>query len=155
MTYYNTVNTDSAVNTDLSVRSFKIQLKLRLSGTTNIYEDIYLQYKSYIAAGVFEIGEKLPSVRELGNQLGINPNTVERAYAMLIADGLAVSLHKKGVYVAEGAGKDVKASGSGAVIALEAQKQIAALCASGLEYSEFLAIAKLVYGKDNDKEDKK
>ena len=45
-----------------------------------IYVQIIIQIKSFIAGKVLVPGDKLPSVRKLSRQLGINPNTVARAY---------------------------------------------------------------------------
>ena len=44
-----------------------------------IYVQIIIQIKSFIAGKVLVPGDKLPSVRKLSRQLGINPNTVARA----------------------------------------------------------------------------
>ena len=52
-----------------------------------IYAQIVEGYQEQIAAGVLESGEKLPSVRELAAQLSINPNTIQRAYRQLEAEG--------------------------------------------------------------------
>lgn len=43
--------------------------------------------------------EKLPPVREIANQLSINPNTVQKTYAKLEARGLIYSIPAKGSYV--------------------------------------------------------
>ena len=45
--------------------------------------------------------DKLPSVRMLAADLGINPNTVARAYAELEKEGVIYTLNKKGVFVAD------------------------------------------------------
>ena len=64
-----------------------------------IFEQIYKEYKKLIELGIFKNGDKLPSVRDLAYELGINPNTVSRAYELLINDKLVNSIEKKGVYV--------------------------------------------------------
>ena len=50
----------------------------------NNKEPIYLQIieliKKNIALGLLTPGTKLPSVRELSKELGVNPNTLQRAY---------------------------------------------------------------------------
>ena len=43
-----------------------------------------------ILKGVHPSGSRLPTVRELAAQAGVNPNTMQRALAQLEADGLAV-----------------------------------------------------------------
>lgn len=72
---------------------------MNFSNNNPIYIDIYNQYKKYIELGIYKPNDKLPSVRMLANDLGINPNTVQRAYTMLEENGFIKTLPKKGVYV--------------------------------------------------------
>ena len=67
-----------------------------------IYTQIIDGFKEQISTGVLQSGEKLPSVRELAGELAINPNTIQRAYAELEAEGYVVSVTGKGSFVAEG-----------------------------------------------------
>ena len=56
---------------------------------------IYLQIVRYVergvAAGTIADGEELPSRRVLSAQLGVNPNTVQKAYRLLEGEGLITS----------------------------------------------------------------
>ena len=56
---------------------------------------IYLQIVRYVergvAAGTIADGEELPSRRVLSAQLGVNPNTVQKAYRLLEEEGLITS----------------------------------------------------------------
>lgn len=70
-----------------------------LTSNEPIFEQVYKEYKKLIELGIFKNGDKLPSVRDLAYELGINPNTVSRAYELLINDKLVNSIEKKGVYV--------------------------------------------------------
>ena len=54
-----------------------------------------------IAEGELEPGEKLPAVREVAKQFGINPNTVQKAYAQLEQANLICSIPAKGSYVSD------------------------------------------------------
>lgn len=72
---------------------------MNLTSNEPIFEQIYKEYKKLIELGIFKNGDKLPSVRDLAYELGINPNTVSRAYELLINDKLVNSIEKKGVYV--------------------------------------------------------
>lgn len=54
----------------------------------------------HIATGALPIGAQIPSVRGLAQQLGINPNTVAKAYAELCAEGWLESRQGLGLYVA-------------------------------------------------------
>ena len=66
-----------------------------------IYTQIIDGFKEQISTGVLQSGEKLPSVRELASQLAINPNTIQRAYRELDAEGYTVSIAGKGSFVAD------------------------------------------------------
>ena len=63
-----------------------------------IYEQIMDELRKMIISGVFAPDEKLPSVRELAQQLAINPNTIQRAYNELESEGYAVSVPGKGCF---------------------------------------------------------
>ena len=64
-----------------------------------IYSQIVDGYRDQILAGVLQDGDKLPSVRELAGQLAINPNTIQRAYRELEADGWIATVPGKGCFV--------------------------------------------------------
>lgn len=53
-----------------------------------------------ITAGDLAVGDQLPSVRGLAQQLAINPNTVSKAYAELVAGGWLQARAGLGLYVA-------------------------------------------------------
>ena len=61
-----------------------------------IYEQIADELRKMIVAGVIAPDEKLPSVRELAQQLAINPNTIQRAYRELELSGYLYSVPGKG-----------------------------------------------------------
>ncbi|MBE6597017.1 MAG: GntR family transcriptional regulator [Ruminococcaceae bacterium] len=77
-------------------------MPLKFSGKQDVYVEIAERYKEYIKLGIFKNGDKLPSVREAAVELGVNPNTIARAYALLEEDGLVCALPKKGAYVTFG-----------------------------------------------------
>lgn len=56
-----------------------------------IYLQIMLHLKRGIVAGTVTDGDELPSRRVLSSLLGVNPNTVQKAYRMLEEEGLIVS----------------------------------------------------------------
>ena len=74
---------------------------INLQGKETIYEQIKAQIIKFINAGVLKPNDKLPSVRELANDLGINPNTVQKAYQELEQAGYIYSVFKKGSFVAD------------------------------------------------------
>ncbi|MGM9588688.1 MAG: GntR family transcriptional regulator [Faecousia sp.] len=64
-----------------------------------IYTQIIDSFKEQITAGILRAGDKLPSVRELATDLAINPNTIQRSYRSLEAEGWIVTVPGKGCFV--------------------------------------------------------
>ena len=64
-----------------------------------IYAQIVDGFREQITGGVLRPGEKLPSVRDLAAQLAINPNTIQRAYRRLEAEGWIATVPGKGCFV--------------------------------------------------------
>lgn len=56
-----------------------------------IYLQIIRHVKRAIAAGTVQAGDELPSRRVLSAQLGVNPNTVQKAYKLLEDEGIISS----------------------------------------------------------------
>lgn len=77
-------------------------ISLNYRDSRPIYEQIEDGLRKLIVTGALGADEKLPSVRALAAQLAINPNTIQRAYAELEAEGYVVSVTGKGSFVAEG-----------------------------------------------------
>lgn len=65
----------------------------------SIYEQIYDEFVRLIVSGVLKPDEKLPSVRELGAIIRINPNTIQKAYKLLENGNYIYSQKGKGNYV--------------------------------------------------------
>jgi len=66
-----------------------------------IYEQVCDGLRKLIMTGALAPGEKLPSVRELAQQLSINPNTIQRAYRTLEQEGYISSVAGKGSFAME------------------------------------------------------
>ena len=64
-----------------------------------IYTQITDGFREQILAGVLQGGDKLPSVRDLAQQLSINPNTIQRAYRELEMQGWIATVPGKGCFV--------------------------------------------------------
>ena len=63
----------------------------RLEDGSPIYQQIIRYLEQGIAAGTIRDGDGLPSRRVLSAQLGVNPNTVQKACRMLEEEGILVS----------------------------------------------------------------
>ena len=70
-----------------------------------IYEQLKKSVIRFAATGVLKPHDKLPAVRSLALELGINPNTVAKAYGMLERDGIIYSIAGIGCFVAKHEGK--------------------------------------------------
>ena len=80
-------------------------IKLDPSSKKPIYEQIVQGFKSLVMMGKLHAHEQIPSVRSLAKQLGINPNTVQKAYAILKSEGFLYSVAGKGDFVADNASR--------------------------------------------------
>ena len=63
-------------------------LTLNYRDSRPIYEQIKDGLRRMVVSGALAPDEKLPSVRALATQLSINPNTIQRSYNELEAEGL-------------------------------------------------------------------
>ena len=76
-----------------------MQLRIDLHSPEPLFEQIAFAVKDAVARGELQAGERLPSVRELAQDLAINPNTVVRAYDLLTRDGVVVRRQGAGCFV--------------------------------------------------------
>ncbi len=66
-----------------------------------IYAQLVEQVKAGIVTGQFPPGERLPSVRDMATEAGVNPNTMQRAMAELERQGLVYAQRTAGRMVTE------------------------------------------------------
>jgi GntR family transcriptional regulator len=65
------------------------------------YLQIVQQVKAALRLGVLDVGDQLPTVREVVADLAINPNTVAKAYRDLEREGLVVARPGRGTFIAD------------------------------------------------------
>ena len=75
-------------------------LTIRLGSPIPLADQIATGIRRAIASGEFGVGDALPTVRQLAGDLGINLNTVARAYRALEAAGLVLARRGRGTVVA-------------------------------------------------------
>ena len=75
-------------------------LTLNYRESRPIYGQIKDGLRRMIVTGALEPDEKLPSVRAMAVELAINPNTIQRAYAELEAEGFIYTLPGRGSFAA-------------------------------------------------------
>ncbi len=66
-----------------------------------IYQQIVDQIQYRIMSGQLDVGDELPTIRGLAENLRVNPNTVARAYRELENEGLVEKRRTTGTFVAE------------------------------------------------------
>ena len=72
---------------------------LDLKSRVPIYEQLKNKTLELIMAGVLEQDSQLPSVRSLARELGVNPNTIQKAYQDMEKEGIIYSVAGKGSFV--------------------------------------------------------
>lgn len=68
---------------------------------TPIFSQLKKQIIEFIGIGILTANDQLPSVRSLANELGINPNTVAKAYQELELQGYVYTVTGKGCFVSQ------------------------------------------------------
>ncbi len=81
-------------------RTQALMLEIATGDARPISKQIVDGVRMKVATGELALGVQLPSVRGLAQQLGINPNTVAKAYAELTAEGWLESRQGLGLFVA-------------------------------------------------------
>jgi len=74
-------------------------LEVNLTSPVPIYEQVADEVKKMIRGGELKVGDTLPPIRTLANQLDVSVNTVARAYQELYNQGLIEGNRRKGSYV--------------------------------------------------------
>lgn len=64
-----------------------------------IYEQIVERFQMLIIRGILEADSQMPSVRSLAAELSINPNTIQKAYAILEQQGFIYPVKGRGNFV--------------------------------------------------------
>jgi GntR family transcriptional regulator len=77
-----------------------MQIRIDNASGRAVYQQIVDQIKRDIALGRLLKDEKLPTVRQLAQQLAINPNTIAKAYRQLEQEGIIVTRPGTGAFVA-------------------------------------------------------
>lgn len=71
-------------------------MALDFDPTRPIYLQIIEAVKKRTAQGIYRAGNRLPSVREMAAEMGVNPNTLSRAYMELEREGFITTRRGEG-----------------------------------------------------------
>lgn len=64
-----------------------------------IYEQLVGQVKRAVVQGLLKKGDLIPSVRKMAAELGVNPNTVAKAYQELERQGVTITVRGRGTMI--------------------------------------------------------
>ena len=107
---------------------------IALNNKSPIHEQLTNRITELVLSGVLEPDSALPSVRELAADLGINPNTVQKAYGELERRGVTYSVTGKGRFVTGNVNKVKEEKKLEAIERLKAEIENA--LAEGVTYDE-------------------
>ena len=115
-----------------------------------IYLQIIRHVKRAIAAGTVQAGDELPSRRVLSAQLGVNPNTVQKAYKLLEDEGIISSRSgaKSELSLSPELVEDIR----GQLLEQEAGLLVRALRQAGLEKEAALALLERLWDESCEEE---
>ena len=78
-----------------------VRLQIDMTSEVPIYKQIRDQIVYGAATGALSPGERLPTVRQLAADIGVNPMTVNKAYALLKSEGVIAVDRRHGAQVCE------------------------------------------------------
>ncbi|MEG2173876.1 MAG: GntR family transcriptional regulator [Oscillospiraceae bacterium] len=112
-----------------------------------IYEQLGQNIISLVASGALDADDQLPSVRTLARELGVNPNTVQKAYSEMESKGILYQAAGRGSFVAP----------TEALMHALAEQRVAALAEplreakrSGVAKERVILLVEKIYGGDDD-----
>lgn len=76
-------------------------INLDYQNRTPIYEQIINEIEKYVSLGILKPKEQILSIREMATTLGINPNTVKKAYTELENRGVIQTFSTKGTFISD------------------------------------------------------
>lgn len=116
-------------------------VELDMRSDIPIYIQIRDQIIKGIGAGMLKDGDALPTVRSLANDIGVNPMTVNKAYALLKQEGVIIADRRLGVKIC------LNADATEYTVKLKKQLQllISEAMVYGIEEQQFLDICKEYY----------
>lgn len=120
-----------------------------INSSVAVYVQIENHVQFAIAAGKLKPGDQLPSVRELSERLGVNPNTVAKAYRDLEVMGLLYTRRGMGVFVNKGVENRCREECRKQIIG-RMHEVVAEAKAAGMSSKEVSDIAAKCYALDSD-----
>lgn len=123
-----------------------MQITIDTSNTIPVYEQIIEQIQQGVLSGKLKTGSPLPSIRQLADDLEINPNTVAKAYQFLERSHVIETAGRRGTMVRKDASVNIDRH-----LELEVTHKMSDLCSdflkSGIEKDKLRKILAEVLSK--------
>ena len=110
-----------------------------------LYEQLAQQLRWQIAMGFLAGDEPLPSVRQLSAELGINPNTIQKAYRLMEQEGLIYAQPGRGNFVTPAVSEQRKKQQEAQLA--RAEKEMEKAREMGIPESQLAELLRKVYEK--------
>lgn len=115
---------------------------INIKSKETIYEQLYNNIISLVALGVLKKEDKLPTVRAMASELGVNPNTVSKAYQLLERDSIIYTVSGRGAFISEDC--DINQNYKKPVLK-DIETTVIKGKAYGVEYKEIIEIIDKIY----------
>ncbi|MCQ6562354.1 GntR family transcriptional regulator [Paenibacillus mendelii] len=122
-------------------------ISIHLDSDTPLYEQLRNQIVIGIATGELAAEEKLPTVRQLAEDLGINTMTVNKAYSILKQEGYIVIDRRHGAKVSPRSTQTQDGSNHTAQLEEQLQLIIAQATIKGIDQSRFQALCSTIFAQ--------
>nr|WP_031201532.1 GntR family transcriptional regulator [Eubacterium sp. 14-2] len=119
-------------------------MKLDFAGSVPIYQQIRDQIVQAVADGTFKDGDRLPTIRALAGEIGVNTMTVNKAYQLLKQEGYIITDRRSGAVVQCARGRKEALEHE---IGKELELLIAEAKIAGISRQEFLELCGKIYGR--------
>ncbi len=118
-----------------------------LNSDRPIYAQIVERIQMQIVSGIYQPGEKIPSVRELAAEAGVNPNTMQKALSELERSGLVTAIRTSGRVVTEN--KEMIMETRNNIAKAQIQEFMQRMIELGFEKEDILALLKKEAGGED------
>lgn len=120
-------------------------MKLDFASSIPIYQQVRDQIVQAIANGTFSDGDRLPTIRAMAQETGINTMTVNKAYQLLKQEGYIITDRRNGAVVS---GRREKQKEVPPKVKEELKLLIAEAKINGVEEDEFLDLCQKLYRRE-------
>jgi len=121
-------------------------MKWHFNNDSPIYTQLVEQIKAAIVTGEFPSAERLPSVRDMAMEAGVNPNTMQRAMAELEREGLVCAQRTSGRFVTENTALIKEAKHS--LARRHVESFLSSMAELGMEHEEIISLLEQEKGSE-------